>query len=54
MVNASLFPDREQPRPGPVVTPDGQQECLIDKIIDEKRVGRGRRYLVHWVYIHSI
>jgi hypothetical protein len=45
----SLFPSREQPRPGPVVTEDGQLENFIDRIIDERRVGRGKKYLVRWV-----
>jgi len=40
---------RELPRPGPVVTADGQLENFIDRIIDEKKVGRGKRYLVRWV-----
>lgn len=44
-----LFPSREFPRPGPVVTANGQMETFIEKIVDEKRVGRGKRYLVRWV-----
>jgi len=47
--DATLFPSREQPRPGPVVTEDGQLENFIDRIIDERRVGRGKKYLVRWV-----
>ena len=47
--DAALFPSREQPRPGPVVTEDGQLENFIDRIIDERRVGRGKKYLVRWV-----
>ena len=43
------FPDRELPKPGIVVTEDGTEETLIDKIVDEKRWGRGKRYLVRWV-----
>jgi hypothetical protein len=47
--DATLFPTRELPRPGPVVMEDGQLETFIDKIIDERNVGRGKRYLVRWV-----
>lgn len=42
----ALFPLREHPRLGPVVTADGQLENFIDKILDERKVGRGRKYLV--------
>jgi hypothetical protein len=49
MNDAHLFPARELPRPGPVVTEDGQLENFIKKIIDERKVGRGKRYLVRWV-----
>ena len=44
-----LFPSRELPRPGPVVTPDGQLENFIECIIDKKKVGRSRKYLVRWM-----
>lgn len=44
-----LFPSREQPKPGPVVTEDGQLENFIEKIIDERKRGRGFQYLVRWV-----
>jgi hypothetical protein len=33
--DATLFPARELPRPGPVVTEDGQLETFIEEIIDE-------------------
>jgi hypothetical protein len=49
MNDVHLFPARELPRPGPVVTEDGQLENFIEKIIDERKVGRGKRYLVCWV-----
>jgi hypothetical protein len=32
-----------------VVTEDGRLENFIDRIIDERRVGRGKKYLVRWV-----
>jgi hypothetical protein len=44
----NLFPSRKLDRPGPVVTEDGEQEWLIDKIIDERTHGRGRQFLVRW------
>lgn len=47
--DSTLFPSREFPRPGPVVTEDGQMENFIEKIVDEKKVGRGKKYLVRWV-----
>ena len=43
------FPDRVLPKPGIVVTEDGTEETLIDKIVDERRRGRGKQYLVRWV-----
>lgn len=44
--NATLFPSRELPQPGPVITPDGTEEWLVDAIIDECCHGCGRQYLV--------
>jgi hypothetical protein len=46
--DASLFPEREAPRPGPVITPDGAEEWAIKEIIDERTRGRGKQYLVRW------
>jgi hypothetical protein len=43
-----LFPSRKQARPGPVITEDGEQEWLIDKIIDERTRGQGWQFLVCW------
>ncbi|KAG5349271.1 hypothetical protein C0989_004887, partial [Termitomyces sp. Mn162] len=41
---------REYPRPGPIVTEDGaKDQYLIEKIIDARRRGRGRQYLLRWV-----
>ncbi|KAF5376678.1 hypothetical protein D9615_007909 [Tricholomella constricta] len=45
----ALFPDREFTRPGAVVTEDGTEENLIDKIVDARRRGRRKQYLVRWV-----
>lgn len=33
--NNNLFPSRKLPQPGPVVTSEGQQEWLIDRIINQ-------------------
>jgi hypothetical protein len=46
--DATLFPSREQERPGPVLTEVGMEEYQIEKIIDERRRGRGYQYLVRW------
>jgi hypothetical protein len=45
----TLFPDCEFTRPGAVVTEDGTEENMIDKIVDARRRGRGKQYLVRWV-----
>jgi hypothetical protein len=45
--NPTLFLDREFTRPGAVVTEDGTEENMIDKIVDARR--RGKQYLVRWV-----
>jgi hypothetical protein len=47
--DTALFPSRDLPRPGPVVTEDRQLKTFIERIIDEKKVGRGKWYLVRWV-----
>ena len=44
----ALFPGRELARDGPVVLPDGQEEHVIERILDERRRGRGWQYLVRW------
>jgi hypothetical protein len=41
-----LFPSRKAFMQVPKIMPDGSEEFVIDKIIDEKRVGRGYQYLV--------
>lgn len=46
--DASLFPDRELPMPGPIVTEDGQVEWEIESILDRCRQGCGFQYLVRW------
>ena len=32
-----------------MVTVDGTEEWLIDRIIDERTHGRGKQYLIHWL-----
>jgi hypothetical protein len=43
-----LYPSREYTRPGPVLTPDGLEEFLVDEIIDSRRRSHGYQYLVRW------
>ena len=47
--DASLFPNREFSKPPPITSEDGTEEYFIRDIIDERRCGRGHRYLVRWV-----
>jgi hypothetical protein len=44
----NLFPSHELSQPGPVVTPDGEEEWLINRIMDERIRGKGHQYLVRW------
>ena len=46
--DAELFPAREMPRPGPVVTADGLQEHEIDHILDARKRGKGWQFLIRW------
>ncbi|RDB23650.1 Transposon Tf2-9 polyprotein [Hypsizygus marmoreus] len=45
----SMFPHRILPRPGPIVTEDGSTEYFIDHILDERKRGRGKQFLVRWL-----
>ena len=45
----ALFPDHKFTRPGAIVTEDGTEENMIDKIVDTRRCGCGTQYLVIWV-----
>ena len=40
---------QEFTRPGAVVTEDGTEENMINKIVDARCRGRGKQYLVQWV-----
>ena len=37
------------PQPGPIVTPDGEEEFYIDHIIDKWKCGCRHQFLVHWL-----
>jgi hypothetical protein len=39
--NNELFPSCKLTQPSPVLTPDGEQEWLINRILDEHTWGRG-------------
>jgi hypothetical protein len=43
-----LFPDREYARPGPIMTSDGLEEFLINKIVDLRKRSCGHQYLIRW------
>jgi hypothetical protein len=43
-----LFPSRQLDRPGPIITDAGEQEWLIDRILDKRICGKGHQYLVRW------
>ena len=47
--DAQLFPSREHPKPGSIMTNDGLMEHKIEWIIDSRPWGQGYRYLVRWV-----
>ncbi|KAF9005714.1 hypothetical protein BDZ89DRAFT_966438, partial [Hymenopellis radicata] len=40
-----LFPSRTLAQPGSIMTEDGLQEYFIDRILDERKRGRGRLHL---------
>ena len=45
----ALFPSREFAKPAPIFDDVGNEEFLVRDIIDERRSGRGFKYLVRWV-----
>ena len=47
--NPILFPNHELAKLGPVLTPEGPQEHVINQILDTRKCGHGHQYLVHWV-----
>jgi hypothetical protein len=46
--DATLYPNREPPRPGPTVDEPSGEEWEIERIVDERTRGRGKQYLVRW------
>jgi hypothetical protein len=44
-----LFPSREFSKPNPVISDTGDTEYFVRDIVDERRSGRGYKYLVQWV-----
>ncbi|KAJ8497106.1 hypothetical protein ONZ45_g12185 [Pleurotus djamor] len=48
--DADKFPSRELSRPAPSLNPDtGYDECVVDRIVAERRRGRGVQYKVRFV-----
>lgn len=47
--DATLFPNREFSKPAPIKSDTGEEEYFVQDIIDEKRSGRGYKYLVRWI-----
>jgi hypothetical protein len=45
--DASLFPNRNPPRPAPVLVND-QEEYHVDRIVDERVIHRKRQFLICW------
>ena len=43
------YPGRMKTMPGPIVTPEGNTEYFIDKLLDCRPRGRGKQYLVQWL-----
>lgn len=44
----NVFPSCKFEEPLPILTPEGNEEYFIERILDERRRGRGRQYLVRW------
>jgi len=44
----TLFPTRVRQHPAPIITADGSEEATIERILEERRRGRGWQYLVRW------
>src|SRR6266403_3665549 len=45
--NNERFPDRALHPPNPISS-NGQNEIFIDRIVDERKRGRGKQYRVRW------
>lgn len=46
--NGRVYTNREPPRPEPIEV-EGEKECVVEAIKDEKGKGRNRRFLVKWL-----
>ena len=46
--DTSLFPSCKFEEPPAILNPEGEEEFFIDKILDQRRRGRGYQYLVRW------
>ncbi|KAJ7055302.1 hypothetical protein C8F01DRAFT_949794, partial [Mycena amicta] len=46
--DASLFPNRVLAQPTAIVSPDGQEEFLVERIIDERRRRGKRQFKIRW------
>ncbi|KAJ3480303.1 hypothetical protein NLI96_g8442 [Meripilus lineatus] len=44
----ALFPGRSHPKPGPIITENGEEEWEVECILDRRRRGAGYQYLVRW------
>jgi len=47
--DVSLFPSHEHTWPGPIMTPEGLEEYMIERILDKRHRGCSYQYLVRWV-----
>ncbi|KAF7979334.1 hypothetical protein HWV62_42751 [Athelia sp. TMB] len=45
----TMFPGRVRAHPGTITADDGETEWWVERIMDERRRGRGYQYLVRWV-----
>ncbi len=41
-----LFPSHKFSEPGPILTANGLEEHFVDCVVDERKRGRGKQYLV--------
>jgi len=46
--DTSLFPSWCFEEPPPIITPEGNEEFFVNKILDACQCGRGYQYLVRW------
>jgi len=46
--DTDLFPSCKKDEPPPILTPEGNEEFFIDKILDQRCQGCGYQFLIHW------